>query len=53
LPQSYNQSLYDKNKQKIGDLTGLIIERDARIRSGMVGVGHFLGVRRKQVEVPT
>jgi len=48
----YNQSVYDKNEQKIGDLTDLIIERDGRIKSAIVGVGGFLGVGQKEVEVP-
>jgi sporulation protein YlmC with PRC-barrel domain len=48
----YNQSVYDKNEQKIGDLTDLIIEKDGRIKSAIIGVGGFLGVGQKDVEIP-
>ncbi len=48
----YNQSVYDKNEQKIGDLTDLIIEKDGHIKSAIIGVGGFLGVGQKDVEIP-
>jgi sporulation protein YlmC with PRC-barrel domain len=48
----YNASIYDKNEQKIGDLTDLIIEKDGRIKSAIIGVGGFLGVGQKDVEIP-
>jgi sporulation protein YlmC with PRC-barrel domain len=48
----YNQSVYDQNEQKIGDLTDLIIEKDGRIKSAIIGVGGFLGVGQKDVEIP-
>jgi sporulation protein YlmC with PRC-barrel domain len=48
----YNQSVYDKNEQKIGDLTDLIIEKDGHIKSAVIGVGGFLGVGQKDVEIP-
>ena len=48
----YNASVYDKNEQKIGDLTDLIIEKDGRIKSAIIGVGGFLGVGQKDVEIP-
>ncbi len=48
----YNQSVYDRNEQKIGDLNDLIIEKDGHIKSAIIGVGGFLGVGQKDVEVP-
>jgi len=48
----YNQSVYDQNEQKIGDLTDLIIDKDGHIKSAIVGVGGFLGVGQKDVEIP-
>jgi sporulation protein YlmC with PRC-barrel domain len=48
----YNQSVYDHNEQKIGDLTDLIIEKDGHIKSAIIGVGGFLGVGQKDVEIP-
>jgi sporulation protein YlmC with PRC-barrel domain len=48
----YNQSIYDKNEQKIGDLTDMIIEKDGHIKSAIIGVGGFLGVGQKDVEIP-
>ena len=48
----YNQGVYDKNEQKIGDLTDMIIEKDGRIKSAIIGVGGFLGVGQKDVEIP-
>jgi sporulation protein YlmC with PRC-barrel domain len=48
----YSQSIYDKNEQKIGDLTDLIIEKEGRVKSAIIGVGGFLGVGQKDVEIP-
>ena len=48
----YNQSVYDPHEQKIGDLTDLIIEKDGHIKSAVIGVGGFLGVGQKDVEIP-
>jgi PRC-barrel domain len=48
----YNQSVYDRNEQKIGDLNDLVIEKDGRVKSAIIGVGGFLGVGQKDVEVP-
>jgi sporulation protein YlmC with PRC-barrel domain len=48
----YGQSVYDKNEQKIGDLTDMIIDKDGQIKSAIIGVGGFLGVGQKDVEVP-
>jgi sporulation protein YlmC with PRC-barrel domain len=48
----YNQSVYDPHEQKIGDLTDLIIEKDGHIKSAIIGVGGFLGVGQKDVEIP-
>jgi len=48
----YNQSVYDAHEQKIGDLTDLILEKDGHIKSAIIGVGGFLGVGQKDVEVP-
>jgi sporulation protein YlmC with PRC-barrel domain len=48
----YNQSVYDKNEQKIGDLTDMIIAKDGHIKSAIIGVGGFLGVGQKDVEIP-
>jgi hypothetical protein len=48
----YNQSVYDQHEQKIGDLTDLIIEKDGHVKSAIIGVGGFLGVGQKDVEIP-
>ncbi|MEA2840369.1 MAG: hypothetical protein QOF41_1699 [Methylobacteriaceae bacterium] len=48
----YGQSVYDKNEQKIGDLTDMIVDKDGQIKSAIIGVGGFLGVGQKDVEIP-
>jgi sporulation protein YlmC with PRC-barrel domain len=48
----YGQSVYDKNEQKIGDLSDMIVEKDGQIKSAIIGVGGFLGVGQKDVEIP-
>jgi sporulation protein YlmC with PRC-barrel domain len=48
----YGQGVYDKNEQKIGDLSDMIIEKDGQIKSAIIGVGGFLGVGQKDVEIP-
>ena len=48
----YNQSVYDNQDNKIGDVNDLLVDKDGRIGAAIVGVGGFLGAGEKNVAVP-
>jgi hypothetical protein len=48
----YRQSVYDTSNNKIGEILDLMVERDGRITTAMVGVGGFLGIVEKNVAIP-
>jgi len=48
----YNQSVYDPQDNKIGDIKDLLADRDGKIDAAIVGVGGFLGAGEKNVAVP-
>jgi sporulation protein YlmC with PRC-barrel domain len=48
----YNQSVYDNQDNKIGDVNDLIVDQGGAINAVIVGVGGFLGAGEKNVAVP-
>jgi sporulation protein YlmC with PRC-barrel domain len=48
----YNQSVYDDRDNKIGDVNDLLLDKDGKINTAIIGVGGFLGVGEKNVAVP-
>jgi sporulation protein YlmC with PRC-barrel domain len=48
----YDQSVYDKSENKIGKVDNLVVDADGKINSAIVGVGGFLGMGQKDVEIP-
>jgi sporulation protein YlmC with PRC-barrel domain len=48
----YDQSIYDKSENKIGKIDNLVVDKDGKISSVIVGVGGFLGMGQKDVEIP-
>jgi sporulation protein YlmC with PRC-barrel domain len=48
----YDQSVYDKGENKIGKIENLVVGDDGKINSAIVGVGGFLGLGQKDVEIP-
>ena len=48
----YNQSVYDNQDNKVGDVNELLVDKDGRIGAAIVGVGGFLGAGEKNVAVP-
>ena len=45
-------NVYDNNKNKIGDISELIVNRDGKIEAVVVGVGGFLGMGQHDVAIP-
>jgi sporulation protein YlmC with PRC-barrel domain len=52
VSEIYDQSVYDKNENKIGKVDNLVVGPDGKINSAIVGVGGFLGLGQKDVEIP-
>ena len=48
----YNQSVYDPQDNKIGDIKDLLADKGGKIDAAIVGVGGFLGAGEKNVAVP-
>ncbi len=48
----YNQSVYDSQDNKIGDVNDLLVDKDGKVSAVIVGVGGFLGAGEKNVAVP-
>jgi sporulation protein YlmC with PRC-barrel domain len=48
----YKQNVYDPTDNKIGEIMDVLVDRDGKISSLIVGVGGFLGMGEKDVAVP-
>jgi hypothetical protein len=48
----YDQSVYDPQDNKIGDIKDLLANKDGKIDAAIISVGGFLGVGEKNVAVP-
>lgn len=48
----YNQNVYDRSDNKIGEVNDLLLDSGGKVNAVMVGVGGFLGVGEKNVAVP-
>lgn len=44
--------VYGSDNQKIGDIDEVIVDRDGKINSVVVGIGGFLGIGQKDVAIP-
>jgi sporulation protein YlmC with PRC-barrel domain len=48
----YKQAVYDQSNAKIGEIDDVLVDRDAKIVTLIVGVGGFLGIGETHVAVP-
>ena len=48
----YNEDVYDTQDNKIGDVNDILLDKDGRLSTAIIGVGGFLGVGEKDVAVP-
>jgi sporulation protein YlmC with PRC-barrel domain len=48
----YNEDVYDNQVNKIGDVNDILLDKQGRISTVIIGVGGFLGVGEKDVAVP-
>ena len=48
----YNKDVYDTQDNKIGDVNDILLDKDGRVSTVIIGVGGFLGVGEKDVAVP-
>jgi sporulation protein YlmC with PRC-barrel domain len=48
----YKQSVYDPADNKIGEIMDVLVDREGRVTTLIVGVGGFLGMGEKDVVVP-
>jgi sporulation protein YlmC with PRC-barrel domain len=48
----YKQSVYDPNDSKIGDIRDVLVDREGKVTTLIVGVGGFLGMGEKDFAVP-
>ena len=48
----YNEDVYDNQNNKIGDVNDILLDKDGRVSTAIVGVGGFLGIGEKDVAVP-
>jgi putative membrane protein len=48
----YNEDVYDTHDNKIGDVNDILLDKDGRLSTAIIGVGGFLGVGEKDVAVP-
>jgi putative membrane protein len=48
----YNEDVYDTQDNKIGDVNDILLSKDGRVSTAIIGVGGFLGVGEKAVAVP-
>jgi sporulation protein YlmC with PRC-barrel domain len=47
----YNEDVYDTQDNKIGDVNDILLDKDGRVSTVIIGVGGFLGVGEKDVAV--
>lgn len=48
----YKQNVYDNQNNKIGDVKDMLLDKEGRVSTVIVGVGGMLGVGEKDVAVP-
>jgi sporulation protein YlmC with PRC-barrel domain len=48
----YNEDVYDTQENKIGEVNDILLDKDGRVSTVIVGVGGLLGVGEKDVAVP-
>lgn len=48
----YNEDVYDNQNNKIGDVNDILLDKEGRVSTVIIGVGGFLGVGEKDVAVP-
>ena len=48
----YNEDVYDTQDNKIGAVNDILLDKDGRLSTAIIGVGGFLGVGEKDVAVP-
>ncbi len=48
----YNEDVYDNQDNKIGDVNDILLDKDGRVSTVIIGVGGLLGVGEKDVAVP-
>jgi sporulation protein YlmC with PRC-barrel domain len=48
----YKQDVYDNNRNTVGKIYDVLIDKSGKITALMVGVGGFLGVGEKDVALP-
>src|SRR5680860_1049996 len=48
----YNEDVYDNQNNKIGDVNDILLDKDGRVSTVIIGVGGFLGVGEKNVAAP-
>ena len=51
-PTRFQSAVYDTQDNKIGDVNDILLDKDGRISTAIIGVGGFLGVGEKDVAVP-
>jgi sporulation protein YlmC with PRC-barrel domain len=48
----YKQNIYDKDKNTVGKIDDVLIDKSGKISALIVGVGGFLGMGEKDVSLP-
>jgi sporulation protein YlmC with PRC-barrel domain len=48
----YNKSVYDTRDNKVGDVNDLLVDKNGKIDTVIIGVGGFIGIGEKNVAVP-
>lgn len=48
----YKQDIYDNNKNTVGKIDDVLIDKSGKITALIVGVGGFLGIGEKDVALP-
>jgi sporulation protein YlmC with PRC-barrel domain len=48
----YKQPVYDQADSRIGEIDDVLVERDGKVTTLIIGVGGFLGIGEKHVAVP-
>jgi len=49
----YNEDVYDNQNNKIGDVNDILLDKDGRVSTVIIGVGGFLGVGEKMSPCPS
>jgi PRC-barrel domain len=48
----YNQAVYDRQENEIGDVNDIILDRQGKVAAVIIGVGGLLGAGEKNVAAP-